>query len=843
MMADWKRLARGCIAAVGLALLAACGGGTDSPPPPEPPVANTAPMIAIAPASVSVAAGQPASFSVTVSGTAPLSYQWQRNGNDIAGATDASYSIAAPSEADSGALLRVVVTNAAGTATSSAAVLSVGVAVVAAPSIIVQPQSASTLDGTGATFSVAAQGTDPFIFRWRRNGTDIADATGSSYTTPALAVPDSGAVYSVVVSNAAGSVTSANATLTVTPVPPSIASAPAPVAVSVGQIATFSVTAAGTAPLAYQWRRNGVVIAGATSASYATSAAALADNGALFSVVVSNAAASATSANAALSVSALAAAPGILTAPQNATVSEGQAATFSATASGTAPLVYQWRRNGSDISGANATSYTTPAATLADNGARYSLRVSNSVGAQTSADAALTVQAANSPLIGRAWSAGQMLETDDNPVNGRVASIDDAGRVTVLFSKSDGTRDVLYATRGTPNGPNVAPTWTTPEAIDLLNGTPVSRMGSSPDYGLVAPPGGDVVAYWFNNAPCSSTTYNTSGTCRYYYFARYRVANGTWESPTLLTDTPSNIFSLLANDRGDLVFFGNGWVRSGASSYKTSWALFMRAAGETAFRRQLVGTEPINAANLHMDGAGNLLMAAQYQQNATTDLVAYRGTVVAGLGTPLVLDTRGAAATLEKSAIGLNGHQIVTWRQNNGVQTTVFAAVSTTANGTFTLTDLGIGSIDGSSSLTISDSGQAYLLDFNSSRRLGWSSGAWSASQALPDLGFNSISEYAVNRNGDYVGIAGDSTFWNVPGLWVSYDANRNVFVRTPKNTTPSDGYILGLKKPAGYNQLVLSIGGIAAVTLRNSFDVLPTIAVPAGDGRNVTNLWGAFLK
>lgn len=88
-----------------------------------------------------------------------------------------------------------------------------------------------------------------------------------------------------------------------TPVAPTITTPPQSTGVQVGQSASFSVVAAGTAPLAYQWRRDGVAIAGATQAGYTTGPLAAGDDGAVFSVVVSNGAGSATSAGATLSVS------------------------------------------------------------------------------------------------------------------------------------------------------------------------------------------------------------------------------------------------------------------------------------------------------------------------------------------------------------------------------------------------------------------------------------------------------------------------------------------------------------------------------------------------------------
>src|SRR5436190_442922 len=92
------------------------------------------------------------------------------------------------------------------------------------------------------------------------------------------------------------------ATPTPTPAPPSITTQPANKTVNPGETATFSVTATGRAPLRYQWRKNGVNITGATSASYTTPPTTAADNGSLFSVVVSNSAGSATSNNAMLTV-------------------------------------------------------------------------------------------------------------------------------------------------------------------------------------------------------------------------------------------------------------------------------------------------------------------------------------------------------------------------------------------------------------------------------------------------------------------------------------------------------------------------------------------------------------
>jgi len=169
------------------------------------------------------------------------------------------------------------------------------------PSITTQPANKTVNPGETATFSVTATGTAPLSYQWRKNGVNITGATSASYTTPPATAADNGSLFSVVVSNSGGSVTSHNATLTVK-TPPTITTQPANKTVTVGKTAKFSVTATGSTPLSYQWRKNGVNITGATSASYTTPPATAADNGSLFSVVVSNSAGSVTSNNAILTV-------------------------------------------------------------------------------------------------------------------------------------------------------------------------------------------------------------------------------------------------------------------------------------------------------------------------------------------------------------------------------------------------------------------------------------------------------------------------------------------------------------------------------------------------------------
>src|SRR5438046_706978 len=245
------------------------------------------PTITTQPVSQTVTAGQPATFSVSATGTAPLSYQWQKGVTPISGATGASYITPPTTGGDNGALFRVVVSNAAGSVTSTAATLTVNLP----PTITTQPASQTVTAGQPATFSVSATGTAPLSYQWQKGVTPISGATGASYITPPTTGGDNGALFRVVVSNAAGSVTSTAATLTVN-LPPTITPHPASQTVTAGQPATFSVSATGTAPLSYQWQKGVTPISGATGASYITPPTTGGDNGALFRVVVSNAAGS-----------------------------------------------------------------------------------------------------------------------------------------------------------------------------------------------------------------------------------------------------------------------------------------------------------------------------------------------------------------------------------------------------------------------------------------------------------------------------------------------------------------------------------------------------------------------
>ncbi len=354
--------------------------------------ATAAPVITTQPQAQVVTAGQTATFRVVATGTAPLAFQWRRDGQPISGATSAVLETAVTTIGDSGGLFSVVVSNIAGSTVSNSATLTVTTAAVA-PTITMAPADATVSVGQVATFSVVATGTAPLQYQWRRSGVAIPGGTTATLVTAPASLTDSGAKFSVVVANTAGTLTSAEATLTVqdTAVAPTIATAPVNVIVNAGEQATFSVTANGTQPLRYQWRRDGATIAGATGSTWTTPATVVQDTGSTFLVVVANSVGSVTSPSATLTVNPTVIAPVITLQPANVTVAEGQTATFSVTAAGTSPLSYQWLRGATPISGATGPAYTTPSTVSSDTGAGFSVNVSNTAGTVTSATATLVV--------------------------------------------------------------------------------------------------------------------------------------------------------------------------------------------------------------------------------------------------------------------------------------------------------------------------------------------------------------------------------------------------------------------------------------------------------------------
>jgi len=265
------------------------------------------------------------------------------------------------------------------------------------PSITSQPVGQNLLAGAAAIFTVSAAGSATLLYEWRKDGSVVFGARYQGLGTNQLRIPstieaDTG-LYTVVVSNSVGSVTSNAASLNIS-APVQITNQPIGVSVQVQNPFTLSVGASGPSPLIYQWRKNGVSIANATQAVFNVQAAAIGDAGS-YDVVVRNIAlgSQAISSMAIVSVTPEPEGPDVLQNPTDTSAVIGLSASFTVVV-GSLGHSFQWQREmtGSfqNISGANNALYSISAVASVDAG-RYRVVVSRNGASLNSSPATLTV--------------------------------------------------------------------------------------------------------------------------------------------------------------------------------------------------------------------------------------------------------------------------------------------------------------------------------------------------------------------------------------------------------------------------------------------------------------------
>ncbi len=390
------------------------------------------PFITVQPQSLTVLQGTASLLSVTAVGAPPLSYQWRRNGTNLAGEVFDILPLGSTTNANG--TYTVVVTNVFGAVTSAPAVLTV--TPIFPPVITNQPVSITVLAGSNATFSVAASGTAPFSYQWVRGGVALPGNDAPTLTVTNATLADAGN-YFVQVFNSVGLVTSAFATLTVN-APPVFLSLPQPATVLQGATTNFAATASGMPAPAFAWFRDGVRLT--NSAGYSgvstTNLLVLGAQGAQaggYYVIATNVAGSITSAPVSLTVLL---APTITTHPTDVTLfraSSNYAAlmpvTLSVAATGAAPLFYQWRFNGGDLAGETNTTFTLTNVTRLSNGV-YQAVVTNIAGSAASSNALVRVRVAQrvEPPVFTPGAPFRLRFTDDN---GEQASAVDLAKIEV----------------------------------------------------------------------------------------------------------------------------------------------------------------------------------------------------------------------------------------------------------------------------------------------------------------------------------------------------------------------------------------------------------------------------
>ncbi|EEF60000.1 immunoglobulin domain-containing protein [Pedosphaera parvula] len=253
------------------------------------------------------------------------------------------------------------------------------------PQVVQSPMDVVGVAERSVLFRAGAVGKHSLGYQWKYNGTELPGANG-----PALLLtnvqPSQAGAYSVVVSNALGSVESASGILTVAPL--AFVTPPANMTIYVGESASFAVTLNGTGPFSYQWRFNDTDLIGETNAVLTISNAELSQAGP-YSVSVSNQYGSLVSPSASLTV--IDSVPIILKQPvSRGAMGPGSSAVFQVTADGSKPLSYQWRFNGVDITAETNTTLTLTGLTAAQAG-NYSVRVTNAAGATVSSTATLSL--------------------------------------------------------------------------------------------------------------------------------------------------------------------------------------------------------------------------------------------------------------------------------------------------------------------------------------------------------------------------------------------------------------------------------------------------------------------
>ncbi len=536
-------------------------GGRDTPGSPNP-----GPVIVTHPTSVAACAGSSATFTVVGAG-GTLTYQWRKFGSDIPGATGASFTINPVTAGDAGDY-DVVVSNGCSSVTSNTASLTLA----SNTMILAQPQSLCVFEGASATFSVSATGAPPLSYQWRKDGSDIPAATGSSHTINPVTLGDAGS-YDVIVTSGCGPATSDPATLNVKIVPTvtineirtgqsgtdtdeyfELCGAPGASLVGLTYVVlgdgaggsgvielaldltgsnippsghflaaedTFSL-ACGRAPdlllssagneLNFEDSDNVTHMIVASFSGFAgldldtnddctldvtpwftvldevsligPDAPPVGDctyapnpvgpdinkNGSFVPSHVYRCAncvggwhiGSFTSLCLANETPGFGNRPCIVTQPESQSVCEGQLVTFSVVAEGTSPITYQWRKNGTDIGGATADSYTIPFVLASDAG-NYDVVVTDPFGSVTSSVATLTVGALFDVFVGN--------------VNGG------AGPVT----------DVLFINNSAGSGPD--------RRIVIPRNSPINMRIDAPPSRLRAP---YAVFGWKTEPTCSS---------------------------------------------------------------------------------------------------------------------------------------------------------------------------------------------------------------------------------------------------------------------------------------------------------------------------------------------------
>lgn len=392
-------------------------------------VTASAPAFLLQPTNAQAMAGSQVSFSGAATGTSPINYQWLHNGIAIPGATNTSLTLS-PVQLSDGGNYALAATNPVGSAVSTNAYLltfttaDLGAALDSSaitwsvPDVPWFPETNTTHSGISAaqsgiisdsqrsTLQAVVTGPATIVYWWKVNCDSFWDSlafsinssnqtsiTGTVDWQPATNYLGAGSqtvqwtLYPVYGDFAGGTGWVDQVQLTPGGTAATVVSQPASLTTKAGNTVSFSIRAIGTPPLSYQWQLNGTNLPGATNSGLSLTNIQSANAG-IYSATASNDYGFATSSNASLVITN--SSPVITSQPSSHSCVMSSDTAFKVTVQGTSPLSYQWQFNGTPILGATSSTLSLTGLSPTNAGA-YSVIITNSVGAATSAVAMLEV--------------------------------------------------------------------------------------------------------------------------------------------------------------------------------------------------------------------------------------------------------------------------------------------------------------------------------------------------------------------------------------------------------------------------------------------------------------------
>jgi len=417
---------------------------------------GSAPIITSQPTSVTVTQGDNAIFNVTASGNAPLTYQWRKNGVNINGATAATYTISNTTTANTGTY-SVIVSNAYGSVTSNNANLTVTAPNQPPVANILTPAIGATYAG-GTIISFSGNAADPetgalpgsslswYVIFHHGSHTHPGPSATTGSTSGSFTIPNAGETASdvfyrlyLVATDAQGARDTAyrdivprTSTITLNTNPQGLTvtldgqpfTAPLTVTSVEGIMRSIGTTTSQTLN-SVKYNYSNWSHGGAQTQTLTTP--------------VNNVSYTANFVQAPV-------APTINAQPENLTVPTGSNATFTVIAVGTAPLSYQWRKNGVNISGATTASFTIPSVTPGNAG-MYSVVVSNAAGSIISNNATLEIEALTnqppvatiiSPVSGTTYAGGDVINYSGSATDAENGSLDPSAFTWFVVFYHDG---------------------------------------------------------------------------------------------------------------------------------------------------------------------------------------------------------------------------------------------------------------------------------------------------------------------------------------------------------------------------------------------------------------------